>query len=352
MGSRKRGNRLSQYDRFEYYLGKMHYKALELLNSLDTREKKLVEVYFERYYRTSSEHLWSVTKLFAHAMYVPMFLQIGFNNFSRTIYIDTHSGPGLAKIGKEEHDIVLGSPLISLYWPVIVGSEVEQFKNIKKGFNKIYLVDINPQNVSVLSKFVGDDKRVVIYNQDINHVLMNLSVGSDSLVYMFVDPYASFDTQLDFNALKAFVFKRKVDIMMSVFAKHIARGFSSIKNEATLQSRVEKLFGPGFCGKDSMVAKVLCTPRTITKKDSGISNIVLKAFRLMFKELGYHRIEFIDVPFEKGVLYHIAVATKGSGSWIDGYVNYMKNKAPKDYETLRRIWLHTVGRTKTLDEFF
>ncbi len=340
------------YSRFTHYLGIMHNKALELLDSLHSEQRKQVDMFFRKYYPTSEQHYWSVTKLFAHAMYIPMFLQIGLHNvnkglFSKVVYVDTHSGPGLAKIGNDPQDIVLGSPLIALHWPHIVGTQVRQFRNIISGFHELHFIDISQRNTSILRKFVNGYNNVKVYTADANTILPHLPIDEEALVYMFVDPYGALDSQLNFITLIKFVLRRKVDIMMSVFANHIAWGLSGIPDMKKLKERVERLFGPGFC------KKTLC-PGTdvLCKIGAATSDAVLKAFECMLGRLGYRKGAIIPVYFDKGILYYMLLATKGSGDWIDGYIDYIKNKAPKDYKTLKRLWLRVSGKIKGLDEFF
>lgn len=358
MGQQKREKKNSQqrpqapYERFTHYLGIMHTKALELLDSLHDEQRKQVNTFFEKYYPTSEQHYWSVTKLFAHAMYIPMFLQIGLSYvdkglFSKVVYVDTHSGPGLAKIGSDPRDIVLGSPLIALHWPYIVGSQVRQFKNITRGFHELHFIDISQRNTDMLRKFVSNYSDVKVYAADVNTVLPQIPIDERALVYMFVDPYGALDSQLNFVTLLGFVSRRKVDIMMSVFATHIAWGLSGISNIEKLKERVEQLFGPRFCEENTCSGTdALCKIGAATR------DAVLNAFKCMLGRLGYRKGAVIPVHFDKGILYYMLLATKGSGDWIDGYIDYMRNKAPKDYETLKRLWLRVTGRFRGLDEFF
>ena len=346
---RKRSRQRPQapYERFTHYLGIMHQKALELLNSLNKTDRKAVSTFFDKYYPTKSEHYWSVTKLFCHAMYIPMFLQIGRKYFPKLIYIDTHSGPGLAKIGYGEKEIVLGSPLIALHWPKIVADNISQFKNIEKGFTELHFIDINPRNTDILRRFVAGYNNVRVYTSDANLQLPHINVDEKALVYMFVDPYGDLSSQLSFDALSAFIGKRRVDIMMSVFAAHIARGFSGVPDKRTLRDNVEKLFGRGFCEAECPKARDLCQVGAATVES------VLAAYKCALEQLGYTRVEFIPVHFERGILYYMMLATRGSGEWIDGYIEYINEKAPiDDYETLKRLWLRVAGKQKGLDEFF
>ena len=351
--------RPKDYERFTHYLHIMHEQALDLLDSLDEKSKTTVETLLSRIYQGIKEHYWSITKLFYHAMYIPMFLQIGKANFKNTIYIDTHSGPGLARVGPEEDEIVLGSPLIALYWPSVVASQPDlpQYRKIVSGFDRLYFIDRDPVAIHVLSKLVGKVERVTIIKDDANHALSRINVESDSLVYLFIDPFGSFDTLLGFNALHAFTKKKRADIVMTVFTIDIARGLTQLRKERNLIRRVESIFGKEFCKKAPEYARSLCDPAR--EKES---KAVLEAYEWMFRErLGYGRVEFVEVRYLYGILYYILIATrKRYAPWLDGYLEYIREKAPRDYKKLKEIWLKMTGKThrllpqgqKTLDVYF
>ena len=339
------------YERFTHYLGIMHQKALELLDSLNDADRRTVSAFFEKYYPTKREHYWSITKLFCHAMYVPMFLQIGKKYFPKLIYVDTHSGPGLAKIGAGEDEIVLGSPLIALYWPNIVASQEDlpQFRNIINGFDELYFIDINPRNIDILERFIDDANlgKVHTYKSDVNKVLPHIDLDERTLIYMFIDPYGDLNSQLSYDALNSFLREKRADIMMAVFTANIARGLSVISDKYDLVENVEKLFGKGFCNSSCLSAANLCTVGTKKVND------VLEAYRCALKSLGYHRIETIPIRFERGILYYLILAVRGgSGTWVDGYIRYIIEKAPLDkYDVLKRLWLHVYKKQRSLFEF-
>ena len=240
---------------------------------------------------------------------------------------------------------MLGSPLIALHWPRVVAENVNQFRNIEKGFTELYFIDISFRNANILRRFVAGYNNVKIYTSDANIQLPHIKVEEKALVYMFVDPYGDLSSQLSFNALKSFIGGHRVDIMMSVFAAHIARGLSGISNEQKLRDNVGKLFGKGFCGSECSEALSLCHVGAATVES------VLVAYRCALSQLGYTRVEFIPVPFGRGILYYMMLATRGSGEWVNGYIEYINKKAPKDYETLRALWLEATGRQKSLLSF-
>ena len=81
---------------------------------------------------------------------------------------------------------------------------------------------------------------------------------------------------------------------------------------------------------------------------------MLEAFICMLRSLGYRSFASIPVEFNKGILYYMLLATKGGrddGDWVDGYIECMERHAPKDYETLRSLWLRATGRQRSLFDF-
>ncbi len=313
------------YERFTHYLHIMHEQALDLLNSMDESDRATVEALLSRLYRGVKEHYWSITKLFYHAMYIPMFLQIGKANFRSLAYIDTHSGPGLARVGQEKDEIVLGSPLIALYWPGIVSSQPDlpQYRRIASGFDWLYFIDKDPVAVHVLRRLVGSVERVAIIKGDANHVLPRIDVRADSLVYLFVDPYGGFDTLLGFDALQAFTTGRRVDVVMSVFAIDIARGLTQIRRDYELIYRLELIFGKRFCKEAPENPRSLCDP--VSEKES---KAVLEAYEWVFqRRLGYGRVEFVEVRYPRGTLYYMLIAArKQNAPWLAGLLEYIKEK--------------------------
>ena len=337
------------YERFTHYLSIMHRKALELLDGLNDEDQRIVENFFVNTYKQEKEHYWSITKLFYHAMYIPIFLQIAKKHFREQVYIDTHSGPGLAKIGADKRDIVLGSPLLALHWPRIVAERVKQFRKIIDGFTRLYFVDIDYKNTGIIKRFTAEANNVEIKTGDANHLLPRIDVPDEALVYLFVDPYGSFDSQLGFRALASFVIGKRVDVMINILAPNIAQGLSSIRDEDQLLRRIEWLFGEGFC-ESKLCEKIgirdsLCCPGPKSV------NHILRAYWCVFARLGYSRAVIMPVKFRGSILYYMMLAVRGSGEWIRGYRDYIHLHAPKDYETLRALWLETTGRQRSLLSF-
>lgn len=332
----------------------MHKKALELLDGLSDKDKSTVENFFKNVYKQEKEHYWSITKLFYHAIYIPMFLQIGKKQmdkkrFSDLIYIDTHSGPGIAKIGADEKDVILGSPLLALYWPPIVAERVKQFNKIKEGFTKLYFIDRNHENTGILRRFTSNADNVEVITGDANSYLPRIEVPDGALVYMFVDPFGSFDSQLGYNALSSFVSERRVDIMMNILAPNIAQGLSSIKKEEQLLEKIKWLFGENFC--ESKFCERFGITRPICRLGSKTVADILRAYWCVFVRLGYRKIAIMPVMYKGLVLYYMVLAVKIPGKWVDGYNKYIHFNAPKDYRDLRALWLETTGRQTNLLSF-
>jgi len=124
----------------------MHEAALDILSKLGEHGRGYLESFFKDYYPTGTEHYWTLKKLFSLAMYIPMFLQIGLKaikkrTFDSLVYVDTHAGPGLAKVGTDPDEVVLGSPLLAVKWPKIIGGHVANFKKVAEGFEALFFIE-------------------------------------------------------------------------------------------------------------------------------------------------------------------------------------------------------------------
>ena len=327
----------------------MHKEALDLLDNLSGEDKKIVDKFFHEVYRQEREHYWSITKLFYHAMYIPMFLQIAQKYYPEQVYIDTHSGPGLAKIGGSDRDVILGSPLLALRWPKIIAENVKQFRKIEKGFTRLYYIDKDPRRISVLKRLSGEPANVNLSVGDANLLLPKIDVPGNAIVYLFVDPYGSLESQLGYEALKTFVAGKRVDLMINVLAPNIAQGLSSIRNKNTLLARIEKLFGEAFC--DNRLCEKLGITQPLCNPGPKKASHILRAYWCALKRLGYRKYSILPVKFKGTILYYMVLAVKGSGKWIDGYKEFIHLHAPKDYKTLKNLWLEATGRLASLSRF-
>ncbi|RLG43450.1 MAG: hypothetical protein DRN78_01800, partial [Thermoproteota archaeon] len=159
----KRKRKFGNYEAFKEYLHIMHTKALELMENLSEEDQRYLNNFFGRFYKTTKEHYWSLKKLFSMAMYIPMFLLIGIswkgrNFFDGLVYIDTHSGAGLAKIGTDERDVVLGSPLLAVLWPDIIAAKLKAFRKIQRGFDRLFFIERDLNTYKVLKRLVEHTK--------------------------------------------------------------------------------------------------------------------------------------------------------------------------------------------------
>ena len=349
---KKRGGPRSYYDTFVNYLSIMHNEAINLLKTLDSNDREyILSVFFREYYGTPKEHYWSITKLFRHAMYIPMFLQIGRRYFRELVYIDTHSGPGLAKIGSDDDEIVLGSPLIALRWPQIVASKVSHFRSIQEGFTRLYFIEKLPKThgvLYVLKKKLDNSDKATVKCGDANEELLKIRIPKHSLVYIFMDPYGGLDAQIRIDVLTKFTNDNpRIDMMVSLFASNIARGLSGIKDPEKRLDKVLELLGENFCDLG-------CAPTSLCNGHGNVSiDDILNAYLCALENLGLNVAASMPVRFEKGILYYTILATTHKNAeWIKGYVEYINTKSPQDYTTLKNLWLKASGKQKGLDKWY
>ncbi len=351
----------SDYESFKNYLYTMHSQAVDIMNSLSESDKRYVEHFFQNYYSTQQEHYWTLMKLFTLAMYIPMFLQIGMSvveqgKFDALIYVDTHAGPGIAKVGVGEDEIVLGSPLLAAKWPEVIAANVRSFRKIAGGFNELFFVEKEPRTCSVLRRIVsnlGLDKANVLMG-DVNQRLYNIKKDIEEryrspLILMFVDPYGKLSDQIRCSVFKDFVLNRAVDLVYNVMSPNIVRGLKP-KNHAEIRRCIEELWG-SLCNE--LVNLNVCLCYTSFNYCSSLSvNDVVEAFIHLFKGLGYRAVGKVPIKYMEHVLYHLLIASKApsSAKWISNYISYLKTKAPRDYNTLKNLWLQVTGRQRSLFE--
>jgi len=362
------------YEKFKKYLSIMHEKAVEIMNILNHEDRRYIEKFFTQYYPTKQEHYWSLKKLFCLAMYIPIFLQIGMSAvergiFDTLIYIDTHSGPGLAKVGADPEDIVLGSPTLAITWPQIIADKVKTFRKIQNGFNKLYFVEKDHKTYAVLQKIVQTigNKNIELFQGDVNHVLPAIKKKIKKqyrkpLILMFIDPYGEFSTQIQHNRFYEFVKDWAVDIVFNIMSPNLVRGIKSKKNNtALLRTCIRELWGD-LCeeeNREEAEEKIreeleICNCYEQPRQCNIRRDDIVKAYIARLILDGYTSIGVIPVKYEGKILYHLAFASKGKNSqtWLGNYMEYLRNKAPNDYDTLRNLWLQATGRQLTLNGFF
>jgi len=365
-GLSKRG-KAGEYERFKQYLHLMHSNALDLLSNLNEKDRKHVYKFFKEYYPTQKEHYWTLKKLFSLAMYIPMFLQIGISAiekgiFDSVIYVDTHAGPGLAKVGKDNREVVLGSPLLALLWPEIIGKNLKSFKKIAKGFDKLFFVEKDIPTYKTLNgvakRNVKFENVKVIYGNS-NQLLLNIKkeiieTYEKPLILMFVDPFGKFSDQLFHKPFFEFTRDLQVDIVMNVNAPSLARGFEGKKHNVTEFERTLKdLWGDLYQAPNAGIFSELFKSYkkawySVRERD------ILDAYISRFKVDGYRFVEAVPVEFAKSkIIYYLLFASKGKQSyrWISNYMNYLRTKTPNNYDTLKKLWLQATGKLKDLQRF-
>lgn len=173
------------------------------------------------------------------------------------------------------------------------------------------------------------------------------------LILMFIDPFGEFSDQLSHKTVFKFTRDLQVDVIMNVNTPHLARGLEAKKkNLSDLKVTVENLWGD-LCQTPQMRQYInICRclegkPCDITMED------ILNAYRYRFEIDGYRFVDALPVEYTTGVIYHLLLASKDKHSyeWLGNYVNYLTTKAPKDYNTLKRLWLQATGKQKDLTKY-
>jgi three-Cys-motif partner protein len=348
----------SDYEKFKEYLFEMHERALRVYHRLSPVRKEYLRSYFEGNFKEIREHYWTLRKLYCLAMYIPMFLQIGMKHFDKVVYVDTHAGPGLAKIGEGEDELVLGSPLLAIAWPEIVASHNINFEKIKKGFDALYFIDIDSRAIDVLREainYVTDDteswtSKTKSYPGDANSVLLSKvkgdiekRFGREVLVMLFIDPFGELESQLRYDVFREFVETFRTDVIFIVMSSPIARALSS-KNGGELRKWVKELWGE-ICESDEGRRLSLCTFNERGPRRIGVNDIV-DAYKAVLEQCNY-KVKVFEVTYEKKVLYHLIVASRGD-RWLDGYEKYIRERTPPDYKTLKNLFLQVRGKQAVL----
>jgi len=364
--SRRHKKFIEDYESFKQYLGLMHMRALEIMNRLSDSDRQYITDFFEKYYPTKQEHYWSLKKLFSLAMYIPMFLQIGLaaierGKFDAVIYVDTHAGPGLAKVGKDTEEVVLGSPLLALEWPKVIGDNIKRFRKVTAGFHKLFFIEKDSRTYSVLNRIlrnIGDDRLIPIYgdsNDKLKEVREMLNKEySNPLILLFIDPFGEFSNQILHANLYEFIKDWAVDIVLNVVAPNLARGLEGKRvNPERLRESIRELWGD-LCEREAgkNLAKLCKCYENLSMYRIRVEDI-LEAYKLRLKLDGYKFVDSIPVEFEGKVLYYLVFASKGRRSyeWLGNYMEYLRTKAPRDYETLRSLWLQVRGKQNGLVKY-
>ena len=341
------------YQRFEEYLHEMRELALSILDELKS-EERIIRNFFMQRYSSAKEQYWSIKKLYSFAMFLPVFLQIGLSHFDRLVYIDTHAGPGLAKVGPEEGEVVLGSPLIALKWPEIVAEKCKHFRKISRGFTKYIFIEKTQSICDILKKIVSriaGDRAVEVIPGDSNIVLPSLAKklseeNKKTLVLLFVDPFGELESQLGYEALSSLLGgKCKVDVVMNIMSAMLARGFSSMLTSSYYRSYkrwVRYLFDDLHKYALQLSLFKYYSAGEPPSGDTRISrDDVVEAYAFLLKHLGYQAVYSVPVEYKGGnILYHLIFASKSPGAhkWLGNYIAYIKAQLPRGYDNLKSRW--------------
>jgi three-Cys-motif partner protein len=350
MGSDLR-TRLEDYERFMDDLYKMNKEALEIYIDLDDVDKQFLRSLSGE----QEEHYWTLKKLASLAMYIPMFIQIGRKHFDRLIYVDTHAGPGLARIGNDEREWFLGSPLIALEWPKIVASCNKKFQKIAEGFDKLYFIEKDEKSAAILKKIIerrGEGKKVEVIPKDANIALYTVKRYIESgdrqktLILMFIDPFGDLESQIRYEVLAKFVKDIKVDIVYNVLSPFIARGLSNLSGKQ-LEDKLNNLWGP-VCTENPHLKICVCVNKN-EKCEIGYEDVVYM-YELTLNKLEYKTIKAIPVKYSSKIFYHILVASKGD-EWLDGYEKYVTTRIRSNDAVLKNLVLRATGRQRALTHY-
>lgn len=337
-----------QYEEFEKHLFKLNRLALQALGELE-QDRIIVEKFFKERYSEESEKIWSVKKLYSLAMFIPMFLQIGLSYFSRVVYLDTHAGPGLAKIGPRDNEVIAGSPLIALEWPGIIATDLKRFQKIKQGFTEYIFIERDKEVYKILNRVVGEFSahgNVKPILGDSNEVLpllaKDMKCEGEALLLLFVDPFGKIESQLQHRALSSiWEADCRADIVMTLMSNPLARAFASYTSDIEkYRKTLQSLFGD-FCeGNDAG----LCNPDNLEIYPP--SDLVVDTYKKYLNANGYTTV--FSVPVEtvgKRILYHLIFATRSPGGsrWMGNYIKWLERRLPKTDE-IRGLFYEVTGR--------
>ncbi len=328
----RRSKREDTYEKLSRYLYLMNHKAIKIYNKLPKLYRRAIDKYFEKQYSTAGGHYWTIAKLYSHAMYIPIFLQIGKQYFDKFTYIDTHAGPGIAKIAKEKEDIMLGSPCIAFEWPEIVRENVPQFRNIPD-FNRYIIIEKDKNITPILKQILKTEYSFEdVKENDCNRVLKKINLEEKELAYMFVDPFGDIDTQLKYDTLKTFVENRNVDLLLVLMSSFLIRGIKSIKDPVKKAYVLKHLFGD-------------------PKLDIINEKSIIEKYIQILNDMGYKTTRSIPITYKKGTIYNLIIAVKKENAeWVFNFEEYIKERI-SSYDGIKTVFEQIRGRQKTLDDY-
>jgi three-Cys-motif partner protein len=145
---------------------------------------------------------WSELKLEILTKYASAYTRILHSKRLHPIYIDGFAGAG-EHISRRSGELVPGSPLNALA--------------IKPAFEKIHLVDLNPERIENLQRLIEGDRRVTLYAGDANTVLLDQvfpSIRYDAFerALCVLDPYRM---NLDWTVMKTAGQSKTIEIFLN-----------------------------------------------------------------------------------------------------------------------------------------
>jgi len=257
---------------------------------------------------------------------------------SKIVYVDLYSGPGLAYIGPERDDVILGSPLISVFWPKYVSKNVKQYRGLKLFdeyfFNDLYRGAILEQILDELKKKGLANIAYEVHKLHIDYALIYVAKkmekeGSCGLV--FLDPPGNLDAQPKIKYL-AKLTKNKVDLLHVFQTTSIARALK-VADKSLLMEVL------GF----------------IPSAEIGTEELA-KAFaqKTLVGKLGFRHGVMFPISYKgERLAYHVVLAVKKYGApWIDPFKEwYVEHVFIRSIKEMRAIWFKHAKGMPTLLEF-
>ena len=149
--------------------------------------------------------IWTIEKLFFLSNYLAQFTQVMIGNplFSKFIYIDMFSGPGVCQV--TESGRIRRYPGSSL---LAAGCE--------KSFDTLLYIDEKKDLIEALEKRIerlGSAPEALFFNKDVNKIIEVLKgyIPPKSLSVVFIDPYS---LQLSFESIRELTLGRQMDLII------------------------------------------------------------------------------------------------------------------------------------------
>lgn len=337
---------LSNFEWLVDRIGFLYHKAHDIISCLSHGTLKRLFKSFEMEGADEKKlRLWSLKKLFVLAGYIPMYLRIIHRyavdlGCSKIAYIDLYSGPGLSYIGPERDYVVLGSPLISIFWPMFVEANLKQYKGLKPFdvyvFNDLYRGGILRDILDELTRNGLININYEVYEVSIPSALKRVTkkIKEENLCgLVFLDPPGNLDAQPKIKDLKG-LSQGKIDLLQVFQTTSFIRALKSAKEPPL---KVKEVLG--------------FLPSTKIIKQDLINQFITKT---LYSQLGFMTFAIFPITYKgKKLAYDIILAVKKhKASWILSYVDWYKKKvADLSEEEMRAIWFKHVKSQPTIFDF-